>query len=79
MAAARNVMLKKKVEIGLAQTQDGGCVNEQIAGPPAQDDSPAQCNNIKKAGNNVSPDPRWRLCKKKMAAARNVILKNGRK
>jgi hypothetical protein len=37
MAAARNVIiLKKKWEIELAQTQDGGCVKEQIAGPQAK-------------------------------------------
>jgi hypothetical protein len=78
--------IKKRWEIGLAQTQDGGCVKEQMAGPPGQDGCRAQCNNIKK---------RWEIglaqtqdggCVKKhggppskMAAARNVtILKNGK-
>jgi hypothetical protein len=33
MAAARNVIIfLKRWEIGLVQTQDGGCVKEQMAG-----------------------------------------------
>jgi hypothetical protein len=37
-------------EIGLAQTQDGGCVKEQMADPQSQDGCRAQCNNIKMTG-----------------------------
>jgi hypothetical protein len=50
MAAARNVIIfKKRWEIGLAQTQVGGGVKEQMAGPPGKDGCRAQCNNIKMA------------------------------
>jgi hypothetical protein len=33
MDAVRNVIILKWWELGLAQTQDGGCVKEQMAGP----------------------------------------------
>jgi hypothetical protein len=65
MATVRNVIILKWWEIGLAQTQDGGCVNEQMAGPLSKMAAARSVIILKKAGNSVSPDPRWRLCKKR--------------
>jgi hypothetical protein len=69
-------------EIELAQTQDGGCVKEQMAGPPGQEGRRAQCNNIKKWWEIGLAQTQDGGCVKelmagpqaKMAAARNVII-----
>jgi hypothetical protein len=82
MAAARNVIIFKKVGNSVSPDPRRRLCKRTDGGPPGQDGCRAQCNKIKIVGNRVSLDPRWRLCKKKqmagplskMATVRNVII-----
>jgi hypothetical protein len=64
MAAARNVIILKKVGNRVSPDRRRRLCKRTDGGPPGQDGCRAQCNKIKIVGNRVSLDPRWRLCKK---------------